>query len=286
MIVGLDRAITALDRLDHGDVRERAVSVEQLVHLDDVVALDHLPAIAAAHEHWRADPSHAAVLRQRLHELRAAHDANAQREAERAFFELVHRSPIDREALHTLARRWPLATRARVDHRALERWLATDDRDAAVAACELAMSWNDLSLAAPRLLEGALGVSADLVTLASAWAACIAPSFGDGAWRSTMTRSHATFLPPGEDVLVSGAFALSTRTSSWFEGPGDLVEAWSAMARFLGLGPRAWAMIELRGEDDELPRLLLRASVDDVTWARLSRAFEGRSADGMPATSV
>lgn len=286
MIVGLDRAITALDRLDHVDVRERAISVEQLVHLDDVVALDHLPAIAAAHDHWRADPSHAPVLRQGLHALRVAHDANAQREVERAFFELVHRSPIDREARRALAHRWPLATRARVDHRALERWLATDDRDAALAACELAMSFGDLSLEAPRLLEGALGAPADLVTIASAWAACIAPGFGDGTWRSTMTRSHATFLPSGEDVLVSGAFALSTRTSSWFEGPGDLVEAWSAMARFLGLGPRAWAMIELRGEDDGLPRVLLRASVDDVTWARLSRAFEGRSPDGMPATSV
>lgn len=247
---GADRLATWLSRLPHLAGDERAEVLTALrEHAGELVALDHLPEVAARYAEFLADETATEPLRAALLAERSRHDAAALRACQRALMRWA--LAPERAAGEALAARWPRIARDLEDHRALERWLRDGRGDGLRPASELTMRWEDTTDATPpRRLEARVAPTTDVVALATAWARALDGRFAVGeaprtvAWRG----------PPGLDVdhatLRLGArYGMETSSAEWFDGPGDVLACWSVVARPLGIGPDARVVVRLQGDD-------------------------------------
>lgn len=290
-VAGLDRFAGWLWRLPHLSGAERDDTLRALrEHAGELVALDHLPEIRRLHDAFLADPSREEPLREALLAERARHDAVALRECQRALVRWAATLGDDarraRAEAEALASRWPPLARDLVDYRALEGWLRDGSARGLRAASELTMRWEDTAHATPpRRWEGRIEAThVDVEALAERWARVLDEGFTVGEAPRVVTWQGPPSLRWDRSVTRLGArYGMVSSSSGWFEGPGDGLACWRAFARPLGIGPDAWMVVSMRGDDEEPGAgLLVECSAPAAAMRELAARFAAREADGGP----
>jgi hypothetical protein len=283
-VAGADRLATWLWRLPHLAGVERDQTLAALRdHAGELVALDHLPEVAARHAEFLADGTASGPLRAALLAERARHDATALRDCQRALMRWA--LAPERTSGEALAERWPRLARELADYRALERWLRDGSAEGLRPASELTMRWEDAADATPpRRFEARIDPATDVEALAAAWARALDGGFALGeaprvvAWRG----------PPGlaldrAAVRLGARYGMVTSRSEWFDGPGDVLACWGVFARPLGLGPDAWMLVRMEGNDAAPDAaLVVECSAGPAALAALGRRCQ---TSGIPSES-